>query len=331
MAHPGLKGLVKEMEGIDWGTGKPFAPDAFAARPRSRSRSRGRPRSHSPSPEYNETLGWVVKSANGKRKQTNVWNADGDYGGPYADPMKLLKSKRFRDDYKDLYGKYWLVQFMKEREAEKNETEDEKKKRREAEKKEREENKKELEKKRGEYEKLTKFLDEPKKGYVVYNPADPENIELILMYDGTDWVHPIDPLGKLGGPFLTEREALANPTYRAAKGAKATAAAAASGVSLPEKVFADHIKMVPEGKRAEAQAEGYPKFTSAVAAAAKSDPTLMTDETKLATRARRALRDFLPEAAAPAQRQKAAKKGGARRTRRGRKGTRKGRKGTRRH
>jgi hypothetical protein len=176
------------------------------------------------------------------------------------------------------------------------------------------------------------MIADPRKGNLVYDPANPANGKHYIMYDGEGWVYPHDPLGEHGGPYLTEREALAVPSYRAAKAAEAAAAAAAVGVSLPDKVFADHLMMVPEGKRAEAEAEGYPKFTSAVAAAAASDPALMSDETKLAARARRALKGFLPEAAAPAPRQKAAKKGGARRTRKGtRKGSRKGRKGTRRH
>jgi hypothetical protein len=319
MANPAMKKLIEEMEGINWGTGERLAPGALsrapaaaAARPRSRSRSRSRSRGRSrsrsrsgsrrrsgprhPIPEQNEELGWVIEGANGKLKQTEVWNADGDYGGPYSNPMNLLKSKRFRNDYKDLYGKRWQSQFAKERA----------------------------------YESLYKIMDSPKKGDHIYDPEHPYNTDTILMYDGKHWIHPFDPLGQYGGPYLMERELLAVPEYRANQARVATAAAAAAGVSLPEKVFAEHIKMVPEGKRAEAEAEGYPKFTSAVAAAAGSDPTLMSDETKLAARARRALKGFLPEAAAPAPRQKAAKKGGARRTRRGRKGTRKGR-ATRRH
>lgn len=331
MANPAMKKLIEEMEGINWGTGERLAPGALsrapaaaaaAARPRSRSRSRSRSRGRSrsrsrsgsrrragprhPIPEQNERLGWAIEGANGKLKQTEVWNADGDYGGPYSNPMNLLTSKRFRNDYKDLYGKRWQGQFMKERA----------------------------------YESLYRIMDSPKKGDHIYDPEQPDNTDTILMYDGKDWVHPFDPLGQYGGPYLTERELLAVPEYRANQGRVATAAAAAAGVSLPEKVFAEHIKMVPEAKQAEAAAEGYPKFTSAVAAAAASDPTLMADETKLAARARRALKGFLPEAAAPAPRQKAAKKGGAsmastghggaRRTRRGRKGTRKGR-ATRRH
>lgn len=173
------------------------------------------------------------------------------------------------------------------------------------------------------------MIGDPRKGNLVYDPANPDDGAHYIMYDGEGWVYPADPLGKHGGPYLTEREALAVPSYRAAKAAEAAEAAAAAGVSLPEKVFAEHIQMVPESKQAEAKAEGYPKFTSAVSAAAASDPTLMSDETKLAARARRALKGFLPEAAAPAPRQKAAKKGGARRTRR--KAARKSRKGTRRH
>ena len=238
----------------------------------------------------------MIEGLNGKLHRTRVWNEAGVYGGPYSNPMNLLKSKRFRADQKDIFGKQWVSEFAKERA----------------------------------FEDIEAKVAHPTRGDVIYNPEDPENLETILMYDGHDWIRPINALGEVGGPYLDEREARRNPEYVAHQAAAAAAAAAATGVSVLDRVFDEHIAMVPAGRRAEARAEGYAKFTTAVASAAASDPALPTDEVKLAARARRALKGFLPEAAAPAPRQKAAKKGGGR-TRKARSGSRKSRKASRRH
>jgi hypothetical protein len=300
-----LRAFLESMEGTNWATGERLAPAA----PRSRSgaaaaeaagaparRSRSRSRSVSPRhprPKYTKKHGWVIEGLNGKLHRTRVWNEAGVYGGPYSNPMNLLKSKRFRADQKDIFGKRWVSEFAKERA----------------------------------FEDIEAKVANPKKGDVIYDPEDPDNLEKILMYDGDDWIRPINAHGEHGGPYLDEREARRNPDYVAHQAKAAAAAAAAAGVSVADKVFDEHIEMVPAGKRAEARAEGYAKFTAAVASAAASDPALLSDEVKLAARARRALKGFLPEAAAPAPRQKAAKKGGGRT----RKGTRKGRRGSRKH
>jgi hypothetical protein len=249
----------------------------------------------------------VIDGPNGRLQQTRVWNEAGVYGGPYSNPMNLLKSKRFRADQKDIFGKRWVSEFAKERASE---------------------------------EVMAKVAN-PKKGDVIYDPEDPDNLEKILMYDGDDWIRPINARGEHGGPYLDEREARRNPEYVAHQAAAAAAAAAATGVSVLDKVFDEHIAMVPAGRRAEARAEGYAKFTTAVASAAASDPALLSDEVKLAARARRALKGFLPEEAKPAARAPQAKKkgggsraatghGGGRTRKAGRKG-RKGRRGSRKH
>jgi hypothetical protein len=278
--------------------------------------------------------------------------------------MNLLKSKRFRADQKDIFGKQWVSEFAKERASE---------------------------------EVMAKVAN-PKKGDVIYDPEDPDNLEKVLMYDGDDWIRPINARGEHGGPYLDEREARRNPEYVAHQAAAAAAAAAATGVSVADRVFAEYLAIVPADRRAEAQAaaapkyaaaleaaakeaggadlmqdaiklgakarrafkgympadivfeehiaklpedkrvkaraEGLPKFGAAVLAAAASDPTVQTDMAKLAKIASDILKAFMSKDAAPAAAAKGKKKGGgrSRKARRGsRKGTRKGRRGSRKH
>lgn len=309
-----LRAFLESMEGTNWATGERLAPAARRSRSRSRSRgraaaaagaparrSRSRSRSVSPRhprPKYTKKHGWVIEGLNGKLHRTRVWNEAGVYGGPYSNPMNLLKSKRFRDDQKDIFGKRWMSEFAKERASE---------------------------------DVMAKVAN-PKRGDVIYDPEDPDNLEKILMYDGHDWIQPINARGEVGGPYLDEREARRNPDYVAHQARLAAAAAAEAGVSVLDQVFDEYIKMLPAGEKDAARAK-YGDYKTAVTSAAEKDPALLGDKTKLAVKARRALKGFsLPAVEA---RQKAAKKGGARRSRKARrgsrKGTRKGRKASRRH
>jgi hypothetical protein len=242
----------------------------------------------------------VIEGLNGKLHRTRVWNEAGVYGGPYSNPMNLLKSKRFRADQKDIFGKRWMSEFVKERA----------------------------------FEEMEAKVAHPTRGDVIYNPEDPENLETILMYDGHDWIRPINALGEVGGPYLDEREARRNPEYVAHQAAAAAAVAAATGVSVADRVFAEYLAKVPADRRAEAEAVGGPKYAAALEAATQTaaGASLLSDETQLGAKARRALKEFLPADAAPAARQK--KKGGGSRaaTRKAsRKGRRASRKASRRH
>ena len=176
--------------------------------------------------------------------------------------------------------------------------------------------------------KMMQRFTNPKKGTVIWDIEDPENTEKHLMWDGHDWVQAVDIFGDYGvGPAnardpVAMRGLLAHPVYRADMREFAPA-------DLDDTIFTETLAMVPAARRAEAAADGLPKYKAALVSAAASDPTLMTDKIKLAAKARRALKEFLPADAAPPQRQKKAKGGG--RTHRARKGRRSSRKGTRRH
>lgn len=169
----------------------------------------------------------------------------------------------------------------------------------------------------------------PHKGDVIFDPDDPENAEKHLIYDGHDWIQAVDPFGDYGGPYASMRELLGNPKYREEMRELAALEAEAAGKSLVDKVFAEYLAKVPADRRAAAEAEGKLKYKEALEAAASHNAAILSDETQLGAKARRALKGYLPAEAAPAARQK--KKGGGRRTRKARKGSRKGRKGTRRH